>query len=252
MKVEVCKNIDLVQIDITAGKSEYRLPRNVDWANRKVDKLLLVAPEKGCLSPLDGITPVLTRTQIEDLYFDLFRADESEIAQNLYFENLLYTNNHPVRIDSVMSLKQARLNFSTPPTESGCILLYVFWGGSINDDFQMPTKSETVTFDLAANEKMTFTEIINTYFHVRGEKIRGIQVCGSEENPAYLTLRDHDLTYVLNNVLTVLARPEMQGATPEQAPLQPIWLDSIDIDFDYSFILNATDEDEIITITFTY
>ena len=176
MKVEVYKNIDLVQIDITAGKSEYRLPRNVDWANRKVDKLLLVAPEKGCLSPLDGITPVLTRAQIEDMYFDLFRADESEIAQNLYFENLLYTNNHPVRINSALSLKQARINFSTPPTESGCILLYVFWGGSVNDDYQMPSKSETVSFDLAANEKLTFTEIINTYFHVRGEKINATYI----------------------------------------------------------------------------
>lgn len=250
--IKLYKNIDLVQINIKAGQEEYLFPKNVAWANKVIDKIILCAPQTACLSPIDGTTHVLTRSEIKDLYFSLYDGKENEIVHSLHFTNLLHTNNHPIEINNALSLNMSRLDFSKAPTTYGCILLYVFYSSKLSEDFVQPTQNITVTFPLAANEKKSWREIIDTYVHAQYLKVKGIQVWGAATNPAYLTLRDHSLDYIINSVHTELCRPQTVGATAENTQLHPFYLDSMDIDFDYSFITNASATGNTQTITIEF
>lgn len=240
MIASLYKNISVVQIPVTAGVSDYHFPKNVDWADQCVDKIVLAAPAAALLSPIDGQTSVLTRSQIKDLYVSLYSEAEEEIVESLYFENILHTANYPVEVNSKLNLNLSSLRFTSAPEEDGVLLFYVYWGGRTDSNFELPKRTTTITFPLGANEKLTFKELINTYVHADYKKVRGIAVWNAETNPAYLTLRDHQLTYIIKSLYSGLARPQMLGATAEQSQVHPLYLDSVDIDFDYSFIRNAT------------
>ena len=41
MKLQFYKNIDCVQINIKQGVREYFFPTNVDWADKKIDKMII-------------------------------------------------------------------------------------------------------------------------------------------------------------------------------------------------------------------
>ena len=110
----------------------------------------------------------------------------------------------------------------------------------------------TERFPLAANAQITFQEIINTYIHALPAKVRAISCWDAEQNPAYMTLRDHQLTYILRDVHTELCRPQMVGESAEKTQVHPFYVDNIDIDFDYSFIRNATSSGNIQTLTFEF
>ena len=248
------RNISLVQIPIKQGVVEYRWPKNVDWAGERIDKILLATPiANTVLSPVDGQTHVLTEAQLRGaLYFDLYNNRDQELALGLYYQQLLASNNYPVEINETLSLRQSRLFFTQAPTVDGCLLLYVFWGSKHDENHEPARNSVTVHFPLGANEKLSLREIINTYVSADFKKIRGIECWGSETNPAYLTLRDKQLTYIVKSVLTSLARPQMAGATASTSQVQPMLFDSLDIDFDYSFIRNATATANNQTITIYY
>ena len=252
MKAELYKNIDLVQINIKSGVSEYTLPKNVDWAKKKVDRLVLVAPTASIVSPIDGITPVLTASQISDLYFDLYSGADKEIAQSLHYSNLLHTNNQVVRIDSELSLQLSRLFFTTAPDSDGCLLLYVFWGSKIKEDYDMPRRSVTIDVELQANERLSLREIISRTIYADGHKVRGIEIYGGEVKPSYLTLRDHQSSYIISNLYSGLARPQLQGATADATQLHPLLLDELDIDFEYSYVRNAVNSANTQHITIYY
>lgn len=252
MKAELYRNIDLVQIDIQSGVDEYYFPKNVDWANKKIDKIVLCAPGTACVSPIDGQSSVYTRSGVVDMYLDLYSNDDQEIVHNLSFENILHTNNNPVLIGKQLSLNLSRIYFTTPPASDGVLLFYVFYDTQYRDDYVSSAHNETITFPLAAGEKLTFRQIINTYVHAQGKKVVGIQVWNAENNPAYLTLRDYPLTYILKDVHTEMLRPQMSAATVEGTQVLPCRLDCIDIDFEYSFIRNATGSANTQTITIEY
>lgn len=240
MTAKLYKNISIVQIPVLAGVSEYQFPKNVDWAGKEVQQILLAAPSSGsCLSPIDGQTHVLSRSEIQDLYFDLYASDKTEIAQSMYFENILHTANYPVEINSVLSLELSSIKFATTPIHDGVLLLYVYWGGRTDECYELPRRSVTITFPLEANEKLSFRQLINTYIHAECNKVRGIAVWDAEDNPCYITLRDHQLSYMIKSMYGGLARPQMEGATAASSQVHPLYLDSIDIDFDYSFVRNA-------------
>lgn len=240
MIASLYKNISVVQIPVTAGVSEYQFPKNVDWAGQHVDKIVLIAPATSLIGPIDGQTAVLKRSQIKDLYLSLYAANETEIAESLYFENVLHTANYPVEVNSELSLNLSSIKFTTAPVSDGVLLFYVYWGTRKDDNFEVPRRSVTISFPLEANEKKTFRELINTYIHADYKNVRGIAVWDAEANPAYLTLRDHQLSYIIKSLYGGLARPQMLGTTAEESQVHPLYLDSVDIDFDYSFVRNAT------------
>lgn len=252
MKYYVSKNIDLFQISIKNGVTEYAFPRNVDWAGKKIDRMLICAPINACQSPIDG-TAVVTGSDLSDLYLDLYGSEDRLIAQNLHYSNLMYNNNNALCINDVLSLQLCRLRFSQAPLYDKSLLVYVFYGGTEMETEDIPCRTETVIFPMSGGQSMTFTEIINTYFHVRGENVRGVVCWNAETDPVYLSLRDHELNYVINDVHSAMARPDMNlmGAAP-YAQKNPLYLDNADIDFDYSSIRNATNNGEKQIITFLY
>lgn len=252
MQSKLLRNIDIVQINITAGQDEYYFPKNVDWNNRVVDRIALVAPTATITSPIDGVTHVLKHSEIKNCYLDLYSKDDKDLARELNYEQILQTNNHPYLINDKLNLDLSRIYFTEAPTVSGCILLYIFYNGIDRPEEEQSRKSLTVRFPLAANEKITFTDLVNTYMYASGHKVRGIQVWDAESKPAYITLRDHELTYIMNNVYSGLFRPQMGGATAESVQVDPAVFDSLDIDFDYSFIRNATNGSVVQKITFEY
>ena len=252
MKTELAKNIDLVQVDVVAGVDELQFPKNVDWAARKIVKLVLVAPTANMVSPIDGQTPVLKRSQISDLYLDLYKADESEICHNLYFEALLHTNNHPVYINSALSLNLSRLYFTTAPTINGCLLFYVFYEGETVENYEPSQKNVTIQVPLDADAKLSFRDIVDTYVHIIGQHVRGLQIWGAENNPVYLTLRDYEYTYVINSLYSGLARPQMAGATCELTQIAPLRFADLNIDFDNSFVRNAASFPVTLIMTIEY
>lgn len=252
MKATLYKNVDLVVIPIKSGISEYYLPQNVSWAKEKVDKILLCAPTTACVSPIDGETPVMQRSALQDLYLNIFTDEDKEIMYDAHADGFKHTNNEPIKVDSVLNLSLCRMHFATAPTANSVLLMYVFYGSRVVEDYEPVTKSITVSFPLQANQKLTFQDIINTYIHALPKTVRGIICWGSESNPAYMTLRDHQLSYIVRDLHTELCRPPMVGDSAEITQVCPFLTDNMDIDFDYSFIQNATGSENIQTITFKF
>jgi len=254
MIAELYKNVDLVQINIKTGVSEYTFPKNVDWADKNIDRLVLVAPTATMVSPIDGVTAVMTKTQVEtaNLFFDLYTADEKDLAQSLHYSNLIYTNSHQVRIDSKLSLQTSRIFFTTAPVADACLLLYAFYDSKTVEDYDMPRRSRTIDVELAANEQKSFKDIIARTFYADGYKVRGLEIYGGEVKPTYLTLRDHELSYVINSLYSGLCRPQLQGATAEATQKQMFLLDEQNIDFENSFIRNAVNSANTQHITIYY
>lgn len=269
MKLQNYKNIDLVQINVKAGVQEYYLPKNVDWADCVIDKILVYDAYDGGngseVSPIDGTTRVIQLSNIEDMYFDLYNNEEVEIAHNLNATAILHSNNNPVEIKSKLSLNLSRIFLSTPIDQDGCLLLYVFYGAKEVETDDRPQRSVTVQFSLSGGEQITLSSVIDTYIHSQDYKVKGIDVW---KGLGYLTLRDYNNHCPILNLLhTRLCRPLMGTeytvgeATPEErcmdVQMNPLYLDNVDIDFDNSFILSSYPKDEIafkqeFIITFYY
>lgn len=253
-KVYIAKNIALLQINVKSGVDEYYLAKNVDWQNEKIDKIIMFAPVFGSslLSPIDGTTPVLERPDLECVYLDLYAKDEHTICNGMSAMQIMHTNNHPFIIGSDLQFNLSRLFFSDAPTQDGCILLYVFYSGKEEIDYELPQKNITIKFPLAANAEITFTELINTYLHAPAENVKGISFWNADLNTAYVTLRDHQNKYVIHNLATPLMRPTMVGTDAEDTQIMPMLFDNIDIDFDNSVIRNAEGVDNTQTMTIKY
>lgn len=254
MKAELYKNIDLVRIPIKQGISEYFLPQNVDWAKEYIHKIVVCAPEIPCIDPVDGTTPVLKRSDIQDLYFNLYSETDKELWHDLSFEQILHTNNNPIEVNSKLDLALCRFYFNTTPSQDATLLLYVYHDTNVNDNYDLPTQSVTATFPLAAEEELSLQAIINTYVHALPSKIKGFIFWDAVGSPAYITLRDYNLTYTLQHIHSELARPDRKDFTPRAQDLQArlLLLDDIDINFEYSSIRNATANKQTQTITFLY
>lgn len=263
MAVDLVRNIDLLQINIKAGVSEYFLPKNVSWRDKVIDKMLIVTndffPESihpTIYSPIDGVTQLLFYNDINNLYADFYTTDSREIAHGLSVTNIFSGNNNPWLPNVPLDLMQSRLYFSTPPTKDGCILLYVFFDGKKTDFYETSNKNITVKFTLQPGQEVSFSDVINTYIHVTGEKIRSIQFVRPEDNPAYITFRDYKLSYVINNVINYMLRMtffSVRFGIVDNIQAHPILFDNMDIDFDNSYIRNAmNDKVSEQTIIFEY
>lgn len=255
MKAKLYRNIDLVCLPIKAGVKEYYLPQNVDWANKKIDKLLFCCPQSPGLDPMDGTTSVVNIATIGGLnaYVNLYGNGEKEIMHETHIDNLLSINNEPLEVNAVLNLRLSNIRLATAPVADGTLLMYVFYGTSTAEDYELPTNSLTCVFPMAANEELTFQELINQYVSSLPGKIKGICCYGAEYNPAYMTLRDKSLTYIINSVHTELMRPNIyNGSTAEDIQEHTFWLADLNIDFDYSRIRNAQNAATTQTITFYF
>ena len=237
------RNIDLVVLNIKAGTQDYFLPKMVDWANVIVDKLVICAPLlSNELSPIDGVTPVMPYADMvqSNLYVDLYDSDEQIICHGLHVSGLIHNNNFEIPIGKKLSRDLSQLHFATAPENDACILIYVFSKTNYVLDIEPSKRNVTIQFPMQADEKLSLRYIVNTYVHASGEKVRGITMYNAYASPVYVTLRDHDLTYFINSVHSELMRPDLygNGGAPD-TQLMPFRLDSLDIDFDYSFVRNA-------------
>ena len=241
-------NIDLVQINLATGQHEYYLPQNVHWAARRVDRLrLYLAPCPGMASPVDGITPVVQAGEADNLYLDLYGADQACVARRLAARHLLHTANHPPRVAATLSLPLSRLYFTGGGVPRGCLLLYVEYGNAEACD--LPSRSVSVALALAPGAEQGFRPLVDEYIHQQPRPVRGITVDAAK--PLYLTLRDETDTHVFNHVPTDFMRPQRQADDPPQAT--PFLLDALDVDFDNSALRNPfADQAVQADITFYY
>lgn len=251
--VELYRNIDLVQINTPAGSDEWQIPQNVAWADKVIDKIVLCAPTStDCVSPIDGVTHVWAASEIGDVYCDIYNADETLVMHNLHYSQLLFSNNYGLSFGHKLQTQLTRFFTTTPPGSDGCLLLYVFYSTHKTDYLEPSRRNKCITFELAADERISFGDICRRWLHAEGENVLGIWFTDPVSNPAYLTLRDHDLTYMMYNVHNELMRSQMAGISADNCQLQGFFLDSLDIDFEYSYIQNATGNNETHNIVIEY
>lgn len=251
MKATLYRNIDLVRIAVKQGVSEYYLPQNVDWASRKIERLAVVIPNTPCVDPMDGQTPVMDSSLYKDLFFNLYSTDQRELLHAVSAEQLSHQQNNPITLDSALDLSLCRLYFTSAPTADCTLLLYVYYGNR-TADVELPEKSVTVQFELAAGEEINFQQIIATYIHALPAKVKGIMFWNATTSPAYFTLRDYKLKYVLNNLHAELARPNMNYGSAADIQAAPMLFDNIDINFQYSHIRNCGSSTAVQKITILY
>lgn len=269
MKLQFYKNIDVVQINIKAGVTEYFFPSNVDWADKKIDKLIVYGsnPETGELSPIDGVTPIMDREQVDNAYFDLYDENNVQIGYNVSAINLMHTCNYPFEINSKLGLQTSKIMFSAAPDEDCCMLLYVFYDTNTVDGDDVPNRSVTVNFTLRGGEELALSKVIDTYIHSQSRKLKGINLWGGYGYWSYLfiTLRDYNNKTVIKMLPAGMCRPpmgvdsiaEMATSFSEKAQsvqVDSMYLDCADIDFDNSFVYYASKyaSETNFTITFLY
>lgn len=241
----------MVRIPIKAGISEYYLPQNVEWARRKVDKMIICAPSVACTDPMDGVTPILLASDMQDCYLSLYDTENRELARDLLWTQIAHTNNNPLAINTKLNLSLCRIYFTNAPAADATLLLYVFYGTQVEDYCELPKRSVTVEFPLAADQEISFRDIINYYIHAIPSPVRGMQVW-SESDPAWITLRDHDLTYQMANIHSEMARSGMNDGQADNSQANIFLLNNLDIDFDYSRIREAAGQASTQKITFLY
>lgn len=262
------KNIDVVQINIKAGVSEYFFPQNVDWADKKIDKMIVYGsnPETGEVSPIDGVTPIFDREQLDSVYLDLYAEDNTQIAYSMSAIDVLHTNNHPLEINSKISLQTSKLVFSEEPEEAGCILVYVFWNTNVVETEDVPNRSVTVDFTIKSGEEIKLSDVIDTYIHSQSKKVKGIYLWGGYGywSGLFITLRDYNYRTIVKLLPGGFCRPPMgvdpvmiggtQSQKVQSVQVAPFYLDNADVDFDNSVIYNSLDglATSQVTITFLY
>lgn len=252
MKREFYTNCSLVRIPIKTGISEYHLPQNVAWAGKKIEKLLIVAPTVACIDPVDGVSPVLTVADINNLYVELYDGNDRELMHDVEAQQLSHLNNNPLRVDAKLNLALCRLYFTQAPAADATLLLYVFYDTNAEDYAELPLRTMSVTVPLAANQELSFRDIINFTIHDVPATLRGVIMWDATTAPVYVTLRDHDLTYQMTDIHSELMRPDLLAANAYDTQAALFYTNFLDIDFDYSRIRNAKNAACTQKITFLY
>ena len=252
MKATLYKNIELVRIPVKAGVREYYFPQNVSWAAETIERIVPVIPNKPCVDPMDGSTPVMDRSLYKDLFFNIYSADQKELLHAVSAEQLFHLNNNPIALNSKLDLSLCNLYFTDDPTTDCTLLLYVYHGNREVETETAPERSITVEFELQAGEEINFQSIIQTYIHALPAKVKGVMFWNAITAPAYFTLRDNGLKYMLQNIHSELARPIMNGGAAYDTQLAPMYFDNIDINFQYSHIRNCGSTAAVQKITILY
>lgn len=268
MKLQIYKNIDCVQIDVKAGVSEYFLPQNVDWANKKVDKLVVYGSDEflpSLVSPIDGQTPLIGQDMLSNVYFDLYDINGEHVGYNISANNIKYTCNHPLEINSILSLQTSKIVFSETPNVDCCMLIYVFWDTSVVETDDLPNHSVTVTFPIGYGEEKTLASVIDTYIHSQSKKVKGMYMWNFSRT-IFFTLRDYNYRTIVKLLPGEMCRPPMGVPDvirdeslfkAQLVQVDSMYLDCADVDFDNSFVFNSDFRvnptiKPYITVTFLY
>lgn len=252
MKTRLYTNCSLVRVPIKAGTDEYYLPTNVEWASRKIDRLMIVAPTTPCVDPVDGVTPVLDAANIADLYITLYDADNREIMHDVSYENVLHMNNNILDVDAQLNLSLCKLTFTSTPAYDATLLIYVFYGTREEEYYDLPKNSITCTFELQPYQEMSFRDIIEYAIHSLSSTVKGIICWKAIDHPVWVSLRDHELTYQMLNIHSELMRPDMSYGAPYQDQAALFLMNDLNIDFDYSRIIEAAGITSKQVITFLF
>ena len=252
MKNELYTNCSLVRVPIKQGVTDYQFPLNVDWANEKIDRLVVVCPDSQSIDPVDGVTMCLDRSSVKDLYFTLYDSSNNEIMHDVSYEQLSHRNNHGLHINAKLNLSLCKLSFMNDPASNATLLIYVFYQTRKEDCYDMPKRSVTVQFPLEANQEVSFRDVINYYVHSLPNTVKGMICHNAVSAPVYVSLRNHDLTYQMVNIHSELARDWMNLGAADDNQCAPFLLNNLDIDFDYSRIRNAINATSWQVITFLY
>ena len=270
--MKIYKNIDVVQINLQDGVAEYFLPKNVDWENKVIDKIVVYAPGYQMLerSPITGVTPIADKEFIRNLYFDFYNEDGDAIVHNLSLSSLIYTNNNVVEINSKLSLQLSRIFAAGELSEDGggCVLLYVYYGSKEIEDFEIPQKSVTVNFEIQEGTEIPLSDVIDTYIHAQGKKLKGIYSWGKRggKSGLFLTLRNRNFETIVKDFPLEMCQAPMGVnysfdsdafySKAERVQIHPFYLDNEDIDFANSTIKSTkvfnTEQVYSVTLTFLY
>lgn len=267
--MRVYKNIDVVQINVKAGVREYYLPKSVSWADKIVKNIFVYAaypdqdnPDYKEISPVDCVTKIMDYVSISNVFFDLYDSNGNELVHNLSGKNLAFTNNNPIDINSALDLQLSRIFFSIDPRYDMCLLLYVSWDSIENEIDDLPKHSVTSIFELKHGSEVLLSDMIDSYIHAQGAKVRGVSFYGDfvDGGSKFITLRNVERNTILNKVPLNMCRPPLlnsedryfEGA--ERYQVNPIYLDREDIDFANSYIQDTSTDSgsSLVKLTFTY
>ena len=252
MKTILYKNIELLRVNIKQGETEYYFPQNVSWSEECIERIVPVIPDQPCVDPMDGSTPVMDKSLYKDLYFNIYSRDQKELLHAVSAEQLVHTNNNPIVLNSKLDLSLCNLYFTTAPAQDCTLLIYVYHGNKEVETDELPERSISFSFELQPGEEINFQQIIQTYIHALPANVKGLMLWNAKSAPAYITLRDYKMTYMLQNLHSELARPNMNGGTAADTQLSPMYFDDIDINFQYSHIRNCGASAAVQKITILY
>lgn len=268
MKLQIYKNIDILQVNYKTGDTELFFPKNVSWADKVVNKIVLYAAPTFDIerSPIDE-NNVMPYEHLKNVFLNIYSANEEEIIASVNATNFIYTNNHLLEINEKISLKLSTIKFSKPAEFDGVLLFYVFWDTKEKECIDRPKKSVTSEFIVSPQSYLPLDKYIDTYIHSQGETLKGFYAwVGDVETPGdgnslYITLRDYNNKTIINSLplrmcrAMILPKKNIYGdpIKAHQCQINPIYLDDENIDFANSFIFNA--EPDLISqvkITFLY
>lgn len=270
MKLQKYKNIDLVQINIKKGVSEYFFPQNVDWVGRKIDKLIVYGNDffsDRITSPIDGITPIISDDLLSTSYLDLYDSNGVQIGYNISAKNIIHTCNHPIELHSTLSLQLSKIVFPEPPGYDCCMLIYVFWGSSVEEMEELPNHSVTIEFPIGYGEEIKLDSVIDTYIHSQSKKIKGMYIWSVPNRTLFFTLRDYNYRTIVKLLPGHMCRPPMGVSDDyesesaiirsQSVQVNPMYFDCADVDFENSFVYHSDhrvnpSRQNYITITFLY
>lgn len=250
------QNISLCQINVKQGQSEYYLPMNANWREKKIEKIVVYAHDDNVpvSSPVDDAS-CLGRSDIQDLYFDLYNVDGENIMHNLQAYELLDANNFPPEIGHKLSFDLSRIFFTTPPASDAALLLYVFYNSSEAAQDEA-TENVTVIFDVPAKSRVSFADVIEKYMYATNRGVRAIAVWNDvatlSYNSGFLTLRDDTGRLAHEDLPTYFFRPVNKPASGDVILRNHIPLDAVDLDFNNSYMYNPHNQAIEYTVTFYY
>lgn len=254
MKLQIYKNIDILQVNYKTGDTELFFPKNVSWADKVVNKIVLYAAPTFDVerSPIDE-NDVMPYEHLKNVFLNIYSANEEEIIASVNATNFIYTNNHLLEINEKISLKLSTIKFSKPAEFDGVLLFYLFWDTKEKECIDRPKKSVTSEFIVNPQSYLPLDRYIDTYIHSQGEKLKGFYAwVGDVETPGdgnslYITLRDYNNKTIINSLPLRMCRAMIlpkkniyeDPIKAHQCQINPIYLDDENIDFANSFIFNA-------------
>ena len=252
--MQTFQNISLCQINVKSGQTEYYLPKNANWRNKKIEKIVVYAhdPNVSVTSPVDD-QACGSRTDISDLYFDLYNTAGENIMHNVHAYELLDVNNFPPIVGQQLSFDLSKIFFTSAPVSDYALMLYVFYNAK-ESEVEDSTENVTVNFTVPAKTSYSLQYVIENYMYARSKGVRAIAIWNDlatlSYNSGFVTLRDTSGFLAHEDMPTYFFRPVNKPASGDVILRNHIPLAAVDLDFNNSFVYNPHNTDINYTVTF--